>query len=176
MLDPTFTQTRYLDKLLIAKVVFQAIQRSAFCVLRSWHCKFEGSLFQRFSQLPAVICMLTGDLREEVQKSTRRSAEEDRCYVSELLWAIIMVEVLDYLQLKRRDTPVLTWLVQLPKWLCQNEAGAIDEEVNELFERWKCGRKCGRYLAYPCDSECCCHSSFSQTGCGCQCPCVCVCP
>lgn len=177
LLDPAFIQHNHLDKHLIARVIYQAIQRSSFCVLHSWHRKFAGALFERFSQLPAIICMLTGDLRQRVsEKNQRNDIENERCYVSELLWAIITVEVLDYMQHKRRDLPLLTWLIELPTWLCQNDASKIDVVIDEVFETWKAGRNCGRYVSKPCDSECCCHNEFSQTGCGCQCPCVCACP
>lgn len=177
LLDPSFTQSRELDKNLIGRVLYHAINRAAPCVLRSWHAKFDVDLFRRFGKLPAVICMLTGELREDVEKQLlRKEGDNDRCYVTELLWATIMVEVHDYLQYKRKDLPLLTWLTELPLWLCLHDANKIDESMDEVFAAWKAGRCCGKYLSRPCDSECCCHSSFSQTGCGCQCPCICNCP
>lgn len=184
LLQPAFTHSQELDKALIARVVFEALSRSTPCVLNSWTKQFEAKIFARFARLPAIISMLTGNLRDDIDK--RRSnarctnddtaMEEERCYITELLWAIITVEVLDYLQYKRRDIPMLTWLTRLPLQLCQYDASQITEEMNALFEAWKAGRLCGSSSGRPCDSECCCHGVVGQGNCGCQCPCVCNCP
>lgn len=177
LLTPTFLQSHELDKLRIARVVHEAMYRSAPCILHSVTDKFHAALFHRFAQLPAIICMLTGDLRHQVQKrSSRPCTNAERCYVTEMLWAIVVVEVLDYLQHKRRDLPMLKWFTNLPSWLCQNDGSTIDRQMDSVFEAWKAGRTCGKSMLRPCDTECCCHSSFSHTGCGCQCPCVCNCP
>lgn len=181
LLEPAFTQSRHLDKALIARVVFDAISRSTPCVLNNWTKQFEAQIFRRFAQLPAIVSMLTGELREDVENRRRDGAngageDEERCYISELLWAIITVEVLDYLQYKRRDIPMLTWFTRLPIRLCEDDASNVKDEMNAVFETWKAGRLCGSSLSRPCDSECCCHGVAGQGWCRCQCPCVCDCP
>lgn len=181
LLAPAFTQSRELDKALIARVVFDAISQSTPCVLNSWTEQFEAQIFGRFARLPAIVAMLTGDLRESIEerrsdRSSDRDGDVERCFISELLWAIVTVEVLDYLQYKRKDIPMLTWLTQLPIRLCEYDASSIRDEVNVVFETWKAGRLCGSSFSRPCDSECCCHGLVGQGGCGCQCPCVCDCP
>lgn len=175
LLDPAFTHARRVDKALLARVVHEALQRCTPCVLYSWNRRFEPRLFHRFAQLPPVVAILRGSLREGLP---RRADDDgrDRCYMTEMLWAVITVEVLDFLQYKRRDLPMLTWLVNLPTWLCENDSSRIEKEVDAVFEAWKAGRLCGKSLLRPCDSECCCHNAVGLTGCGCQCPCVCNCP
>lgn len=177
LLDPTFTHSRGLDKSLLGRVVLAAVYRAAPCVLHSWNRKFEAKLLHRFARVPAVRCMLRGDLRRSLDNS--ETADEllpDKCYLSEVLWAVVMVESLDYLQRKRRDVPMLTWLTGLPRWLCENDADEIDVEIDAMFETWKIGRVCGRTMTKPCDSECCCHNeALCSEHCGCRCPCVCDC-
>lgn len=175
LLIPSFTHSRDLDKPLIARVVFEAVNRCTPCLLNSWAKRFDGGVFHRFVRLPAVVAMITGDLRREVDKQRGVDEDAEKCYMTEVLWAIITVEVLDYLQYKRRDLPMLTWLTQLPKWLCQHDATTIESEVDAVFEEWKAGRLCGASLGRPCDSECCCHGAITRASCGCQCPCVCNC-
>lgn len=201
LLHPSFTHELSPEREQIALVAYQSVDRSALCSLVTWHRKFNGRVFERFARIPAVSMMLQSDLRKRVlahslaqsaPSDNRRhsdiedppSSEDDNhhvlsnCYVREVAWAVITVEVLDFLQRKRNDTPFLTWLVDLPHWLCQFEDDALDDVINRLFDQWMEGRTCGSFgLLFgsrPCDSECCCHL-VSGTGCGCQCPCVCTC-
>lgn len=198
LLHPSFTHEFSPEREQIALVVYQTIERSALCSLVSWHRKFNGRILSRFARIPAVSMMLQSDLRTRVLAHTLVHGDHPHahgemddppssrdgshvfsdCYVREVSWAIITVEVLDFLQRKRNDTPFLSWLVDLPIWLCRFDDDGIDEIVNRLVERWMEGRTCGSFGltfgARPCDSECCCHS-VCGTGCGCQCPCVCTC-
>lgn len=186
LLHRDFTLSRQLDKNQLGRVLYRALDRSAMCVLHSWHAKFEGKLLSQFAKLPAVICMLNSDIRRSItqcpnccetrddQQQHTTASKQQRCYMTELLWAIIMVELVDYLQHKRRDTPMLTWIVGLPQWLCKFDAAKVDVEMDRVFALWKSGRNCAKFRTTPCDAQCCCHTVLA-TGCGCICPCICTC-
>lgn len=211
LLHPSFTHTHVLDRVHIARSVYDAIHRSCLCSLHVWHRKFDGRFFRRFTTLPAVAAMLQSDLYQAVSSvhqvataappptplshspaegttaggveiagaSLQAIGATAPCIVSEVVWAVVTVEVLDFLQGKRCDTPMLQWLVSLPLWLCRYADGGIERSVDAVLEKWISGRLCGsskRGLFWrACDSECCCHDVVDPANCGCQCPCVCVC-
>lgn len=180
LLNPSFVASRHLDKNQIAHVVFKAVQRSTPCALYSWNKKFDGKLFDQFSEIPAIAGMLTGDIRNELERGLSRGEDSNeydssKCYMTEIMWAIIVVEVLDYLQYKRRDLPFLSWFVSLPLWVCGEDSSKIEQNIDSVFSSWKAGRICGKLLSKPCDSECCCHRLSRQSFCDCQCQCICNC-
>lgn len=200
LLHPSFTHELSPQREQIALVAYQSVERSALCSLVSWHRKFSGRTLERFARIPAVSMMLQSDLRTRViahslaQSEPHTHMEDDDapsssefgvppnasgdCYVRELAWAVITVEVLDYLLRKRIDTPFLSWLVDLPLWICRGDNESVDDVLSRLVDRWLAGRTCGSFKfpfgGRPCDSECCCHSVHGGS-CGCQCPCVCTC-
>ena len=179
LLNPNFVSSRHIDKKQIAHVVFKAVQRSTPCAIHTWNKKFDGKLFEQFSEIPAVAGMLTGEIRKDLEQRLSREGsiaqDSSRCYMTEIMWAIIVVEVLDYFQYKRRDLPFLSWFVSLPLWFCGGDPSKIEQNVDSVFSSWKAGRICGKLLSKPCDSECCCHGLSRQSFCDCQCQCICNC-
>lgn len=206
LLTPAFTHSFNIDALLISRVVFKAVDRASLCMFVSWLRKFDHRVLQRYATVPAVSQLLRFVTHSEEGDFTwdnpapccglpvttqgghplcsigRRVGRHGDCYITDVVWAVITTEILDYLRRKRDNTPMLDWLVELPRWLTlQKENPLVHNSLNTLAERWLMGRMCGSYSIFAqfraCNSSCCCHDigNSLQIGCGCQCPCVCTC-
>lgn len=170
-MHPSFVHSLYLDKALVARAIMAALDRSCVCMLSHWDSHLDLALFSSFLQTPIIRTMLQSDLRAEI--SPHEHADTPRCWLTELLWAILTVEALDYLQAKRKDIPMLTWLTKLPVSLCSKSetCALIKSGLDQVFKEWKQGLSCP--LSHSCNPTYC-HSSASSCSCACSCVCFCV--
>lgn len=205
LLSPSFTHSYNIDSSVISATVYRAVDRAALCVLGTWLHKFDYRVLQRYASIPAVASLLKAgselsrgeptttstshcnDLASS-QETGRLNGTFDKferhgeCYFTDIAWAVITVEILDYLQRKRKDTPFLDWMVALPQWLASQRGNpCIHDGLNSIAERWTSGQLCGSFSIFSgfqsCNSSCCCHDSRASVhgNCGCQCACVCTC-
>lgn len=206
LLTPFFTHSFHIDTSLISRVVFKAVDRASLCMFVSWLRKFDHRVLQRYATAPAVSQLLRFATQLEGDDPpwnnsipccgypvvphgnvpfftmAKKMGRHGDCYITDVVWAVLTSEIIDFLRRKRDDTPLLDWLVGLPQWLAlQKEDPPVHNSLNTLAERWLMGRLCGSYSNFTrfraCDSSCCCHDigDSLQVGCGCQCPCVCTC-
>lgn len=113
LLTPEFTHAPSVDKRYVANVVWNTIQRSRVSNIDKWHSGFCESIRKELEDSSAVVGMLRGELGRYITQNALYDNHGDTNELSKLIWAIVMLEILDFLA---RGSPmnVLMGLVEAP--------------------------------------------------------------